>query len=306
MKKLFSITLCLVFIIIVLFGNGNNVAAAEKKTYSVKKGKKITLETNLKNAVWGSDDVAIAKVTSKGVVKGISAGTCTIVATADGKSELFSVKVTKTKKKINPVQITTGGDLYSFVVLNDYPDVVFDGIEITLCKSSFSEIYSALSKYTSQNMPELNDILTGSDTIKVYKNDKFYAAISLANSASKLAKDAIITNIEFGYPSSSDCYYFNKNFKVKSMPTFDTITESNLFSSQIHWVFQDWNDNNYMFKLLCKDTLKALPEKYAFCYTDLYPEKLLSSPYTLFCVFDISTHECIFVTMLNKGALANF
>ena len=303
MKKLLSICLGIVMMSLCFCGtNYSKVKASEKKTYSVKVGKKITLTSSLKNAVWGSDDISIAKVTSKGVVKGKSAGTCTIVATADGKSELFTVKVTKAKTKVSPVQLLTEGVTpyytYNSAILKEYPVVVFDGVEISLYQSKYSEIYDALSVYKCQDLPGLNDIMTGEDTIKVYKNDKLYAKVVLVSSTTKLAKDAVIVNIELGYPSSSKSYYFNKNFMTKNMPSFDSIKESDLFSISLPWTFGDWNDNNVMFKYIDKETLKALPEKYAFCYFNLRAVNSYYNPGTLFCVFDVETHECILVTMV--------
>jgi len=304
MKKHLAILLTAILLFISAMSDFS-IQAADSTGYSVKVGKKITLSTNLKNAVWGSDDISIAIVSKKGVVKGVSAGTCTIVATADGKSELFLVKVTKAKKKTKSIKLINEGYLSQYITLSEYPVVVFDGIEITLFQSDYTEIYDALSQYTSQNKPELDDILTGMDTIELYKNDKFYAAITLIHSSSKLAKDAKIVGIELGYPSSSNCYYYNKNFKIKNMPDFNSISESALFSSKVPWIIQDWNDNNYMFKHLNKDTLKALPEKYAFCYCSVYAVNHIYSPNILFCVFDVSTHECIFVTMIYQGTFTN-
>lgn len=303
MRKLLSICLCIVMMSLCFWGiSYNRVKALEEKTYSVKVGKKITLTSSLKNAVWGSADVSIAKVTSKGVVKGKSAGTCTIVATADGKSELFTVKVTKAKKKISPVQLLTEDvttyATYNSVILKEFPIAVFDGVEITLYQSKYSEIYDALSAYKCKDMPGLNDILTGEDTIKVYKNDKLYAKVTLVHSSTNLAKDAVIVNIEFGYPSTSKCYYFNKNFMAKNMPSFDNIKESDLFSISLPWTFGDWNDNNIMFKYIDKETLKILPEKYAFCYCNLRAVYSFYNPGTLFCIFDVETHKCILATLV--------
>ncbi len=303
MRKLLSICLCIVMMSLCFWGiSYSKVKAAEKKTYSVKVGKKITLTSSLKNAVWGSDDISIAKVTSKGVVKGKSAGTCTIVATADGKSELFTVKVTKAKKKVSSIQLLTEEVTtyytYNSVILKEYPAVVFDGVEITLYQSNYSEIYDALSAYKCKDMPGLNDILTGEDTIKIYKDEKLYAKVTLVHSSTNLAKDAVIVNIELGYPSVSKCYYFNKNFLAKNMPSFDSIKESDLFSMSLPWTFGDWNDNNVMFKYIDKETLKALPEKYAFCYCNLRAPNGFYNPGTLFCIFDVETHECILATLV--------
>ena len=85
---------------------------------------------------------------------------------------------------------------------------------------------------------------------------------------------------------------------AKNMPSFDNIKESDLFSISLPWTFGDWNDNNIMFKYIDKETLKILPEKYAFCYYNLRAVYSFYNPGTLFCIFDVETHKCILATLV--------
>ena len=80
----------------------------EKTSISVQNGKTYTLKpvftpsnTSEKDLVWSSSDKKIATVSSKGVVKGIKAGTATITckSKATGKKVKCTVKVTKVKVK---------------------------------------------------------------------------------------------------------------------------------------------------------------------------------------------------------------
>ena len=95
MKKSIKLMLSILLVMIIILPSVQTHAGTE---YSVKVGSKIRLKSSLGKAKWGSEDTAIATVTKKGVVKGISEGTCFIAALGSGKTELFKVTVTKGKQ----------------------------------------------------------------------------------------------------------------------------------------------------------------------------------------------------------------
>ena len=108
------------------------VRAEAADTYKVKAGKKITLSSSLKNPVWGSTDTSVATVSDKGVVKGIKKGTCYVTATADNKSELFKISVTKKAKKTTTTETDPGKTTDKTEKIKD--KVIFDnhGVVVTL------------------------------------------------------------------------------------------------------------------------------------------------------------------------------
>ena len=104
-KLLFSMLLVLVLIL-------PSVQVHANTEYSVKVGSKLKLKSSMKKVKWGSSDTATATVTKKGVVKGISEGTCIIAAVGSGKTELFTVIVKNEEQaaKDDDILINTGLD----------------------------------------------------------------------------------------------------------------------------------------------------------------------------------------------------
>ncbi len=297
MKKILALMVCSILFFNYIF-EVIPIQAASKTEYTVKVGKKITLKTSLKNAVWGSDNTSVATVTKKGVVKGVTVGSCTIVATANGKAELFPVSVTK--KKSNSVAVYTDKTIYDnmygyHIALKEYPNVYIDGKEFAYYTSTFSDLFSTLSQYNCPQIPGLNDIITDEFKVEVYNNDQYYASIIFKSTDSMIAKDALLANVEFGYSVPSNFYYFNKNFKLKSLPKFENFKDSNLFSDAIPWVYGDYNDYELYYEI-SDDIMESFPPKYAYCYRELYCKDDYYA-HTLYFVFDATTHECVYITM---------
>jgi hypothetical protein len=241
MKKLVPFCLCFVLICIsVLCRNYNSINAADKKTYSVKVGKKITLKTNLKNAVWGSDDTSIATVSSKGVVKGVAKGVCTIVATAKGKSELFNLTVSSTKKsKKGTLYIGKNG------VEIEEPKMNIEGVDIIFGKTTLGEIDEKMKPpilyiedaYTDLEEAEEVDIntskiygdeayvLLGKWKWNVFKTDpgthQYYREMIISDRNIKANYIPFINGI---YLTGSD-YYILPTFAAKKAPAFDTFEQ---------------------------------------------------------------------------------
>ena len=98
----------------------------KKKTIKIGKGEKVAVPLNngiSKKITYSSKDKKIATVTSKGIVKGIKAGTTTINVKIDGKNYNLKVKVKKkpTKVKISSVSkvnMSIGDRLILQAVLN--------------------------------------------------------------------------------------------------------------------------------------------------------------------------------------------
>lgn len=109
MKKLLKLMLSMLLVLIIVLPSVQTHAGTE---YSVKVGSKIRLKSSVGKAKWGSEDTAVATVTKKGVVKGISEGTCFIVALGSEKTELFKVTVIKGKQtdKTDDKLVNTGLD----------------------------------------------------------------------------------------------------------------------------------------------------------------------------------------------------
>ena len=107
MKKLLKLMLSVLLVLIIILPSVQTHAGTE---YSVKVGSKIKLKSSLGKVKWGSEDTATATVTKKGVVKGISEGTCFIVALGGGKTELFKVTVINGKQtaKTDDKLVNTG------------------------------------------------------------------------------------------------------------------------------------------------------------------------------------------------------
>lgn len=295
MKRYF-INIVIVMVFFVSLFSSNSIYAADNNAYSVKVGKKITLKTELKKAVWGSSDTSIATVTNKGVVKGVKEGTCTIVATSDGKSELFSVKVIKTKKK-NIVEVYNKNMIDWYKHFKDNQVVYLDGIKITYYETTYSDLLNEIKKssYTcsdydkNNKMPKANDIITNNFTIRIMNGKKSCAKISFKYTDSRIAKDAIISNVEIDYDAPSSFYYFNTKFKIKNVPDFDSFKTSNLFSEEISWCYEDGKING---------------KNIVWCYQGFYcSDDILQKEnggyivYTMYFAFDQSTHKCVYVTM---------
>lgn len=112
MKKMLRSILSIICIVCILVSAGigletpSSVSAAtkntakeialNKKSISVAVGNNVTLKlTNAKGKVtWKSSNKSVAKVSSKGVVKGVKIGTATITALYKGKRYLCKVEVT--------------------------------------------------------------------------------------------------------------------------------------------------------------------------------------------------------------------
>ena len=284
MKKLVSVCLCFVLIsICILSGNYTSINAAEKKTYSVKVGKKLTLKTSLKNAVWGSDDTSIATVSSKGVVKGGKKGSCTIVATANGKSELFSINVIKSKKK-NVVEITYD-EIWNDYSFKEPPVAYVDGFKVIYYETKLSDLMDALNKsdYSCYCENDLNDIVAYDFDAVIWKKSQKYATIEFKVSESMLAKDAVVTLVNIT-KKDSDFYYFNNSFKPSKLPNFDDFKKSSLFSQTINWYYyEDRLEDN-------TKTINAYQKIYYYTSDGQYS-------YTLDFGFDATTHECLGFTM---------
>ena len=241
MKKLVSVCLCFVLIsICILSGNYTSINAAEKKTYSVKVGKKITLKTSLKNAVWGSDDTSIATVSSKGVVKGVAKGSCVIVATVKGKSELYSLTVLNTKKaKKGTLYIGKNG------VEIEEPKMNIEGVDIVFGKTTLGELDDKMKSpilYIEDALTDIEDaeeidintskiygdeayILLGKWKWNVFKNDpgthQYYREMLISDRNIMANYSPFINGI---YLTGSD-YYILPTFAAKKAPAFDTFEQ---------------------------------------------------------------------------------
>ncbi|MCI8408957.1 MAG: hypothetical protein HFJ09_06755 [Lachnospiraceae bacterium] len=97
----------------------------KKKTIKIGKGEKVAVPLNgtSKKITYSSKDKKIATVTSKGIVKGVKAGTTTIIVKADGKTCKLKVKVKKKPAKVkissvSKVNMSIGDRLILQAVLN--------------------------------------------------------------------------------------------------------------------------------------------------------------------------------------------
>ncbi len=272
------------------------VEAGTTDNYTVKTGKKVTIKTSLENAVWGSDDTSIATVSQKGVVKGVARGECTIVATSNGQSELFKLKVTKAKKK-NVVEVYRKNTYDNSKHFKDTPVVYLDGIKITYYETTYKELLNEISKtkykctdYDKYNtIPKPNDIITNDFFARIMNGKTSCATIRFTYTDSRIAKDAIITSVEMDYNTPSNFYYFNTKFKVKNVPDFQEFKTSELFSEEIDWYYDDGQING---------------KNIVWCYHDIYASDDIKEKgnnqyryFTLYFAFDQSTHKCVYVTM---------
>ena len=290
--------LCVLAIVIVFVSTCSlySVEAAATENYTVKVGKKVTIKTSLKNAVWGSDDTSIATVSQKGVVKGVAKGECTIVATSNGKSELFSLKVTKAKKK-NVVEIYNENAYSDEKHFKDAPVVYLDGIKVTYYETTYKELLNEISKtkytcidYDKYNkIPKPNDIITEDFNARIMNGKNSCATIHFKYTDSRIAKDAIITSVEMDYNAPSTFYYFNTRFKVKNVPDFEDFKTEDLFSEEINWYYDDGQING---------------KNIVWCYQKIYAsddmmlkERYSYKSYYIYFAFDQSTHKCVYVTM---------
>ncbi len=253
MKRFIALLLCCCICVVNLLIIKPTIAeAASKNEYSVKVGKKITLETNMKNAVWGSDDVSIATVTSKGVVKGVSKGSCTIVATSKGKSELFFVTVSSSKKSNKTtLKISKNG------ITLDKPKMNISGVDIVFGETTVGEISGKIESpiYYIDRYGDLEDASeVDVDTKEIYGEEGF---ISLTKwkwyvfktdpGQHQYYKEMVISTrniIEYFSPFSNGIYltgtdyYVLPTFSAKNAPPFDT------FETDIYKKFSGYTTDN--------------------------------------------------------------
>lgn len=272
------------FIFIIVLGTtlgSYSAHAASKSGYTIKVGKEISIDTSIKNATWGSDDTAIATVTQNGVVKGVSAGNCTIVATANGKSELFTVKVMPSKKS-NIVEITQVGDRYSrALAFKRAPVVYIDGNKLTFFETTYSELVKELKESGCSVSCEygVNDIVAYDFRVEVMKGKALYAVLYFKVTDSMIAKDAVVFRAQLK-TIKSGFYFFNSSFKPKNMPLFEEFISSDLFSEKLSWEFSE-NSSDGEREIVCWCEMIYNDNSYLFSFS-----------------FNSSTHKCISVQLL--------
>lgn len=283
MRKI-SVLLIVSLIVSIAIVPSYDTRAASSGEYSVKVGKKLTLKTSLKSPVWGSDDLSVATVSSKGVVKGVSEGSCTIVATAKGKSELFSIKVTQ-KKLVS--KLIEKESAYGGLAFTDKPIAYLDGNKVIFFETTFSEFVEALktSKYTLSCDHETSDVAASKFYAQIKKDKNIYAKIEFEPTDSMLAKDAYVSSVELAFEAPSNFYYFNKNFKLSNIQDFEEFRESNLLIDSSRLSIKDTN---------LKDGTKAIK-----CSVDdikyVFQDEVYGHFYSLLIYFDSSTHKCIYL-----------
>ena len=228
------------------------VEAAADNKYSVKVGKKITLKTNMKDAVWGSDDIGIATVSSKGVVKGVSEGSCTIVATAKGKSELFLVTVSSAKKgKNTKLKIGKNG------ITLDKPKMNISGVDIVFGETTVGDISEKIDSPVLY-IDRYGDLEDASevdiDTKEIY-GEEGYVSLSKWKwyvfktdpGKHQYYKEMVIStrNIKENFSPFSNGiyltgtdYYILPTFSAKNAPSFDT------FETDIYKKFSGYTTEN--------------------------------------------------------------
>jgi len=241
MKKVLLVVFAFIFICVGVI-ESTPLKAASKTEFSVKVGKKLSLKTELQNAVWGSDNVSVATVSKKGVVKGISEGKCIVVATANGKSELYNITVKK-KKVSGKIDISYGevGRVNSNIWLKEQPVAYIDNNKVIYYETAYSEIVSFLqeSKYSISCDRELNDIVASGFSLTISLNKKVVATIGFDKSDSMVAKDAKVNDVRIVYDAPTSFFYFSKSFKPGKIPNFDDFKNTDLFSEQIEFTYGD-------------------------------------------------------------------
>lgn len=282
MKKVLLVVVAFIFICVNVI-ESTPLKAASKTVFSVKVGKKISLKTDLKNAVWGSDNVSIATVSKKGVVKGISEGQCIVVATANGKSELFNITVKK-KKVSGKIDVSYGefSRVNSNIWLKEQPVAYINNNKVIYYETTYSEIVSFLqgSKYLISCDRELNDIVASGFSLTISLDKKVIATLEFDKSDSMIAKDAKVIDVRIAYDAPTNFFYFNKSFKPGNIPGFDEFKITDLFSEQIQFTYGDDIINK-------KNVIVANTDWMTYIgYNNEYYFKMT------FC-FESSSHKCI-------------
>lgn len=283
MRKISALLIGILLLSIITMPAHDIKAASVVNEYSVKVGKKLTLKTSLKKAVWGSDDLSVATVSSKGVVKGVSEGACTIVATSKGKSELFSIKVTKSKSNSKLIEEIGVENYLTFV---DKPVAYIDGNKIVFFETTFSEFAEVLksSKYTISCDHETSDVAASTFMAQIMKGKNIYARIEFEPTDNMLAKDAYVSSVELAYQAPSNFYYFNKNFKLSNIPDFAEFKKSNTLIDSSELSIKDSKLKDGTMAIQCK----ADDIRYVF------QDEIYGHFYSLLIYFDASTHKCIY------------
>lgn len=284
MKKISALLLALIMVCVVVVPASNVKASSIVNEYSVKVGKKLTLKTSLKNAVWGSDDSSVATVSSKGVVKGVSEGTCTVAAVSKGKAEVYSIKVTKKKSESKFIEAV---GVYKDLVFTDKPVAYIDGNKLVFFETTFSDFSEALksSKYTLSCDHETSDVAASSFKAQIMKDKDVYAKIEFEPTDSMLAKDAYVSSVEIAYKAPSNFYYFNKNFKLSNISDFEEFKKDNDLIDSVRLSITETKT---------KDGIKAIK----CCAEDInyvFQDEIYGHFYTLLIYFDSSTHKCIYL-----------
>ena len=247
MKKTLAL-LCSIILVCICVVGFIPIHAASPKEYSVKVGKKLTLKTSLKNAVWGSSDTSIAKVSRTGKVTAKAVGECLISAVADGKADVFRVRVTKATSKAKKLKIDSEGK-YGNVIMNFHGhDIEFNTMTVEDFMKEMGDGFH-LYRYSSLKDEYLidiyaNTIISSREDFYLEKDGNIYGLISLSPQTTYL-KDMIVTDIRVRidwdntyFYKWEECYYFSKQFTIKNAPSFDT------FKDEIVDKFDD--KNNYL------------------------------------------------------------
>lgn len=223
---------------------GNVTVFAKEVKVSIKNGATKTLETDLKNAVWGSTDTSVVKVSQKGKITALSVGSCYVSATANGKTDLFSITVTKKKssgKKITVKKDGTYGDLIYYI---DGHKLVLSSLTVEQMMNELGADYCLINRYdidyhnytdneagisrpiysiisdAERINTDSKDIITRSDTYYLIKGDNVIAELYLKVSDTAYFKDMTVSAIQL-IEYSKNSYFMSKLFSLSNAPEFD-------------------------------------------------------------------------------------
>ncbi len=231
-----SIGLILLFAL--LFSLISPMAKAEAAdTFKVKVGKKITLASTLKNPVWGSTDTSIATVSDKGVVKGIKKGTCYVTATADNKSELFKISVTKKAKKTTTATAPTEPVIMDSKTESELK-IYLEGKEVILGKTTYGEILKMTegSGYSFRDKKSGSELQSAPFSMELVRTadpapyDESQIIFKFKAPETYLAQDAVLYSVLFvdnaDYHTFSNTYCFDERFMFTKIPDFEDFIKS--------------------------------------------------------------------------------
>ena len=285
-KRLFGLVMAFIMVLVVSVASSFGVQAATKKSITLNKtkatiyvGKTTTVSVkkvtglSSKAVTYKSSNKKVATVTSKGVVKGVKAGTATITVTSKKNSKVkatckVTVKAVKVKA-INTARVMG-------IKKGESVQLVYNVLPTNATNKglTFKSNDTSIVKVTSKG--KLTGVATGAATVTVKSKD---GAVTHKISVNVFKNPVLTTKVTLN--KTKDTMYVGEEYKLKG-----TITPTNVSNKRLYWISSNpavatvsksngtvtaiktgtttitaYASDNSGKKATCKITVKAVPTK---------------------------------------------